>query len=301
MKVTTIGTATIDIFFSSDAFILEKNNKKVFLCQNYGGKIEIDDHEITTGGAGTNVAVALARRGHEVSIIAELGRDNFAEIITNELSSEGVNPEYLIIEKLEKTACSAILRGADGGRTIMVSRSASGMLDDYDIPLDYLATREWLHLSSIGGSLNPLSEIWQVFDLAPLGFSWNPGKKELTALANNTLFLPKVTQGVFLVNDQEWQIVTALHQDILKAFTYVIITAGSKVGKIFVSGKLFQQFHPPSLTDIVDETGAGDAFCSGFISTIMYGRPVEEALTAATNNAANVIKFIGAKKGLTSF
>jgi sugar/nucleoside kinase (ribokinase family) len=106
---------------------------------------------------------------------------------------------------------------------------------------------------------------------------------------------------VFLVNHEEWELVAPLQKDILNAFTYVIITAGSKTGKIFISGKLAQEFTPPTLTQVVDETGAGDAFCSGFISTIMYQRSVEEALQAATNNAANVIKYVGAKKGLISF
>ena len=51
----------------------------------------------------------------------------------------------------------------------------------------------------------------------------------------------------------------------------------------------------------VEETGAGDAFAAAFISTLLYERPVEEALIAALNNADSVIRYIGAKQGLLSY
>jgi ribokinase len=301
MKITTIGAALIDIYFQSEDFLLTKHQDKVFLCQSYGHKIEIASHEVVTGGAATNTAVAFARRGHEVSLIAEVGQDHFGTIVKNDLKKENISLKYLIQEKLEKTGCSVILRGHDGGRTVMVSRSASAQLDDYDIPLDYLVSRDWLHLSSIGGNLNALSELWQVFDLAAAGFSWNPGKKELLALTTGALNLPPITKGIFFANDTEWELVKIRQKDILKTFPYVVITAGGKTGQVFVSGECQYQIEPDASAPVVDETGAGDAFASAFVSTLLYQCPIEEAIQAGLNNATSVIKYVGAKQGLLSY
>ena len=49
---------------------------------------------------------------------------------------------------------------------------------------------------------------------------------------------------------------------------------------------------------MVDSTGAGDAFGSGFIAALMSGKQIEEAIDWSRKQAANVVKFIGAKKGL---
>ena len=222
-KITTIGAALVDIYFSSESFAPRDVTDGRFLCQPYGHKIEINSHEIIVGGAATNVAVALARRGHDVSIVAEIGRDSFASMIKNDLIREKVDTHYLVQEKLEKTGCSVILRGPDGGRTVMVSRSAAEMLDDYDIPLKFLATRDWFHLSSIGGNLNALQEIWKVFNLAEINFSWNPGKKELNYLRDGRLPLPETTGSAFFVNSEEWAIVSNIQRAILQHFKYLYL------------------------------------------------------------------------------
>jgi len=223
-KITTIGTALVDVYLDSESFSPRDVEDGRFLCQPYGHKIEITDHDVTTGGAATNVAVALARRGHDVSIVAEIGRDQFAMMIKSELIRERVDTHYLIQEKAEKTGCSVILRGPDGSRTIMVSRSASAMLDDYDIPLKYLRSRDWIHLSSIGGNLNALSEIWKVFDNSDMNFSWNPGRRELEHLITGELSIPQTKASMFFVNSEEWAMIPSIQPQILDGFKYVIVT-----------------------------------------------------------------------------
>ena len=49
---------------------------------------------------------------------------------------------------------------------------------------------------------------------------------------------------------------------------------------------------------MVDSTGAGDAFGSGFVAGLMLGKPIEEAVEWGKKQAASVVEHIGAKKGL---
>jgi len=303
MKVTCIGAALVDLFFSSAQFKREERPEGAFLCQNYGQKIEIETYKLTTGGGASNTAVAFARRGHDVSLIAEIGKDDFGQIVRNELIAEKVDTRKMIRERKEQTGCSVILRGLDGERTVMVSRAASSLLDDYDIDVDYLKQRDWIHLSSIAGNLNALSEIWQVFEKETVGLSWNPGKKELEQLASGALNLPVAHHSIFIVNEEEWQLVVGKQKEILAVFAIVLITKGAQGGTVFYQGKKYLDF--PCLVKekalVVDTTGAGDAFASAFVSTLLYNCTLDEAIQAGNNNSASVIKHLGAKTGLLSF
>lgn len=303
MKVTCIGAALVDLFFSSEQFKREERPEGAFLCQHYGQKIEIETYKLTTGGGATNTAVAFARRGHDVSIVAEIGRDDFGQIVRNELIAEKIDTRQMIRERKEQTGCSVILRGLDEERTVMVSRAASSLLDDYDINIDYLKQRDWIHLSSIAGNLNALSEIWQVFEKKTVGLSWNPGKKELEQLTSGALNLPIANHSVFIVNEEEWQLVANKQKEILTTFEMVLITKGSQGGAVFYQGKKQADFAAlvKEKALIVDTTGAGDAFASAFVSTLLYGCTINEAIQAGNNNAASVIKHLGAKQGLLSF
>ena len=303
MKVTCIGAALIDIFFLSKQFKRQESPTGAYLCQKYGQKIEIEEYHLTTGGGASNTAVGLARRGHEVNIVAELGKDDFAQLVRNELIREKVNTMHMIGEKLEQTGCSVILRGEDGERTVMVSRAASALLDDYDIPAQFLQTQDWIHLTSTGGNVAAIEKIWQTFTAVPeIGLSWNPGTKELQLLASGDLRLPKIKKGVFFANKQEWTQIATNQAAILKTFPLVVVTNGGEGGQIWSNGKQKLDFLPARAGEPAFEaTGAGDAFACAFVSTLLYNRSLEEAVEAAKNNSASVISHLGAKKGLLSF
>ena len=78
--------------------------------------------------------------------------------------------------------------------------------------------------------------------------------------------------------------------------TILIITDGSHGGRICSRG--ICSWYKGIKTKMVDSTGAGDAFGSGFVAALMSGKQIEEAIEWGKKQAANVVKFIGAKKGL---
>ena len=63
---------------------------------------------------------------------------------------------------------------------------------------------------------------------------------------------------------------------------------------ILKSIKLLQRMK----TEVVDRTGAGDAFGSGFVSALAKGAGVEQAIRAGSANATSVVEYVGAKKGI---
>jgi len=59
-----------------------------------------------------------------------------------------------------------------------------------------------------------------------------------------------------------------------------------------------ETFYQSPLVTSIDDTGAGDAFAVGFVAAHLAGKEVVEAARWGSLNAAQVVQFIGAKRGL---
>ena len=76
----------------------------------------------------------------------------------------------------------------------------------------------------------------------------------------------------------------------------VVVTDGANGSYAFDGDSLV--FVPPIKTDVVEMTGAGDSFSAGFLSALISGEDLEEALLWGNINASSVISEIGCQKGL---
>jgi ribokinase len=294
--VITIGSSLVDIFISSSGFEADRDGDRQILT--YGDKLELDDFHIFTGGGGSNTATAFARLGFEVAAISETGRDQFASFIVDDFQKEGIKTNLLIQEKLEKTGGAVILDGGDGARVVMVHRGAASMLDPYDIPSFWLDKSRWIHLSSIGGRQETLEKIFKVVSSSQNSkLSWNPGKGELRLLLDEVFDLSKIPCEIFFVNEEEWQMIEPVQEEILLNFPQVIVTKGKEGGDVYLYGKKTFRFKGQGVNSI-DNTGAGDAFASAYVAAHLYHKKPEEAIAWGVKNAANVVSYFGAKQGL---
>ncbi|MFZ2199795.1 MAG: PfkB family carbohydrate kinase, partial [Microgenomates group bacterium] len=57
-------------------------------------------------------------------------------------------------------------------------------------------------------------------------------------------------------------------------------------------------FEGVKVKQVVDTTGAGDAFASGMVAGVLYGKSYDQAVSWGVKNATSVLKYIGAKRGL---
>ena len=264
-EIITIGSALVDIFIHSHHFVTSQHGEEVLLCHVYGDKIEAEQFQVLTGGGASNTAVAFHRLGFSCGIVAELGKDNLAQLVEDELRAEGVETSTLIHERKEQTGGSVIMIGPDGGRTVMVHRGAAAQLDVADLPLEILAQARWLHLSSIGGRLDVLKEIFRLCRDRNVGLSWNPGKAELHLLATGQVSVEEISAHVMFVNQQEWQSIATVQSSLLSRMYQVIVTDGSNGGVILSPQAMPFHYSSPTLTS-VDDTGAGDAFAAAYVA-----------------------------------
>ncbi len=313
LDVITIGTATQDVYLISKSFHALRDphfsEKLGFvesegICFTLGGKIEVDDVVITTGGGATNAAVTFARQGFKTACLAKIGNDLSGLIIEKELKKEGVLP-FLIKDSLHLSAYSTLLLTPQGERTILVYRGASEYLSQKDIPWKKL-NANWAYFASGGIEFGLLQKMVWYLSAQGTKIAINPGKAQLKlGLKKLKPILNRV--DVFILNREEAARLTKLpyekEEKIFEVLDHeikgiLVITdgrRGSKIsdGKVRLKAGIFKE------RKLVDRTGAGDSFGSGFVAGLIQ-RPGDYhyALRLASANATSNIESLGAKSGI---
>lgn len=304
--VVSVGSATLDLFIRSDKFKVIRSSEVpggVAMCEVYGGKMEVDEVVIASGGGATNTAVSFARKDLKTAVVAEMGNDPAALIVHKELEEAGVDTRFLVQEPDETTAVSTILIAEDGGRSIIVYRGASAMLEKGDFPFERMKTR-WLHVTSLGGNIRLLKDLFSWAKQARVRVSFNPGMKEIRQRSKLLPLLPMVE--ILFVNRGEAQALfdvdycekATLEKTPPPRGPYVTMITDGARGGVVCEADACSVYDPYPQKTVVDTTGAGDAFASGVVSGVLYGLSYSEAVAWGARNAASVISKIGAKPGL---
>lgn len=304
--VVTIGSAVLDIFMKSDKFRVVQSGDipgGIAMCEVYGGKMEVEEVTIVSGGGATNAAVSFAKKDLKVAVIAEMGNDPQSLIVHRDLEEAQVDTRFLVQEQQETTAVSVVLIADDGGRSIMVHRGAAAMLTKTDIPLDDLEAR-WIHISSLGGNMELLKTLLLWAKSKSVRVSLNPGMKEIDHKEKLLSLLPLV-EILFVNRDEAKELWGIDYSDealwrsmqALPGAYVTVITDGGRGGKACINGKV-SFYEGVKIKKVVDTTGAGDAFASGMVAGVLYGKPYEQAIEWGIKNATGVLHHVGAKRGL---
>jgi ribokinase len=299
LDVITLGSATVDIFMKSEQFHLQPAENGVLLCQEYGGKIDIQEFSWQSGGAGTNAAVGFSRMGFKTAAVVEIGKDIFGQFVYDELRKEKVDTNYIVSEQNEQTAVSTVLIAAEGGRSILTHRGASGMLEARDVPWEILQNTRWIHLSNISANKEVIFQLFDQVQTSNVGMSWNPGRKELEAIAEGHIQASHIPCDILLMNKEEWLILEPVQTVLREKIPQIIITDGKNGGHVYMKNHYDYQYSSPEVK-VIQETGAGDAFAVGYISAHLLGKNIEECCNWGVKNSTNVIQHMGAKTGLLS-
>lgn len=305
--IITIGSAAQDVFIKTTKFIILEN--EVFgddekgICLPLGSKIPIDELVFASGGAGTNTAVTFARLGLKVSFLGKIGRDSIGEEIKKELKKEKVGIKLIREDEIKPTAFSVILSTYGKGRTILMFRGASANIQEKEIDFCNLKAR-WFYIASLAGNFGLLKKIVQHAFRNNIKIAFNPGSEEL-ALPYSKLkeIIDKVE--ILILNKEEAAVLTGVpynkEQEIIqktKKITPNIGVITKDIEGVAVFDKDYIYRAGTFREKVIEATGAGDAFGSGFVFGVLKGMGIDFAIRAGSFNATSVIKQIGAKKGI---
>lgn len=307
VDVITIGSATRDAFFEGIQFDYHHKDQHLptgkGVCLPLGSKLQVDKVTFTSGGAGTNAAVTFARQGLASAALARLGSDINGKEIARELEHEGIATSLLQYDSVLPTSYSVILMEKNAERTILAFSGAGGSINAKEVPWETMEA-QWVYLDSLGGNEDILKNAVKLKQQKKIKLAWNPGTKDL-ALGLKTLKPYLASLDVCLANQEEIAALLGIpykkEEEIFKAFDALvpgiaIMTKGPQ-GVIVSDGKERYQAGIFPEKALVDRTGAGDAFGSGFVVGLLRGG-IEEGLRLGSANSTSVLEHIGAKEGI---
>ena len=300
--LVTIGDSVMDIFIilddSDSNCILKKKEQK--LCFNYADKICINDSTHSIGGNAANVAIGAETLGLNTAIVTEIGDDLNGQAVLHEFSERGVDTRFAKVHKNKETRYSVVLN-YQTERTILsyhVGRK-------YTLPR--LPQTKWVYFTSMGAGFEKVQNALEkhLKKHGQTRLAMNPGSYQLkNGMKKIKSLLPRCE--VFLVNKEEAarilgkkgsikQLAKGLHK--LGAQTVVI--TDSMAGSYASDGKQMWHMKTYPLKPVA-KTGAGDAYTSGFLSALISGKDIPEAMQWGTANAGSVVQKFGAQHGLAT-
>jgi ribokinase len=301
--VITIGGATLDIFLdiheASKHYRIIKDESGEWVSFKKGEKIPLDTLHYDVGGNAANVAVGLARLGIRTAAHIHYGDDEISQKIITTLKQEGVSTEFAHKDSHETSPISIIINAA-GDRTIF----AHHIVRDHVLPL--LSVPKWIYLTSVGERWEDLYR--QVIEFAQTNnvrLAFNPGSNQMESGVDSFLAEDKMAYALF-VNKEEGKKIAKIESNDVKTILTQLKSIGPKIvsitdGKdgayaIDEQGLMFGLGIFPAT--VLELTGAGDAYASGFLGAVVQGLPLSEAMRFGAVNASSVIGTVGAEKGL---
>jgi len=238
----------------------------------------VDGISMVVGGSAAITAVAAARLGLSVELVAAIGADPAGDFMLGQLSREGVGTAAVAVRDGVPTGMTvALSRGAD--RAILTAPGAMTSLAARDVPAALLTRARHVHISSyflLERSLGPglaalLAAARAAGATTSLDTNWDPagrwGDGPLrAALAQADVLLPNETEAMRIAGEPA-----------LPAAAAALTTAGPRLavklgerGALCADGPVWHRVGLAPVTPL-DSTGAGDCFNAGLIAGLLRG------------------------------
>ena len=239
------------------------------------------------GGKGSNQAVAAARLGADVTFIGRVGKDVFAELAYEIWDAEGVNRDFVSADDEVATGVAPILVDSSGENMIVVVLGANLRVQAADIDAarariaaaDVLVSQLEINLDMVRYALETAKQLGVATILNPapataipqslidLADYLTPNETELETLSGSAGDVAAAARGLLTRGDQR-----------------AVVTLGAQGAQIVSANE--SVIVPTYEVDVVDTTGAGDAFNAGLAVALAEGKPLADATRFANATAA---------------
>jgi len=308
MKILGIGNAIVDVICKvDDNFItqngLTKSTMKLIFDENEFRKLlsSLKIEKTVSGGSVANSIVGISQLGNKVGFIGKVSDDALGSKYEEGLKKENV--EYFYSKKKEElpTGTCLILVTPDSERTMCTFLGTAGKINESDVSSDVIKKSEIIFLE---GYLWDEGEPKKAFDKAI-----NSANKVVMSLSDqfcvdrhkpHFLDLVKNKLDITFANEQE---ITSLinakkFEEVInfsKQLGKLIVLTRGENGAIAIKGNDVVECDVQKNLKIVDLTGAGDLFASGFLHGHVNNLSIKESLEKGTEMSSKVIQQIGAR------
>lgn len=282
------------------------NVDKLFRVNKIAGAEEegfIIDCEEACGGSAANTIVGLARLKCKVGFIGKVAGDREGKMLVEDFRREGVDTSGIIHVNNGRSGVVMGFVDEKGERALYVDPGVNDTIGFDEIDKKYAFQTKFLHLTSFVGekSFQTQRKLVEVLPKT-VKVSLDPG--ELYARKGIAKLEPMISKAfVLMPNQAELKLLTKMNDyekgaEVLleKGVRVVAVKLGSK-GCYVTDGKEKHLIEPFKVR-VVDTTGAGDAFCAGFLYGLLHGKSLYECGKLGNFVASRCIMKIGARPGL---
>jgi sugar/nucleoside kinase (ribokinase family) len=260
------------------------------------------------GGSPANMAANMARLGGKVALVSAVGNDNLGEFLITEIAKTGINTDYIVKSSSQPTTIVVVSKTA-GTPDFTAYRMADKMLEPHHLPDNLLAESSFFHTTCFALSQEPAQS--SIVDAA----------QRASKLGCQVSIDCNYAPSIWPDRKQAWQVIGKYcnagafvklseddaerlysykvdHEQIIHDFhemgaSLVCLTLGGDGAFISYNNgeNSFRLFGKP--VEVVDATGAGDAFWSGFLTAFLDGKPIADCAEAATKMAILKLGHLG--------
>lgn len=300
----SLGPARMDVFIKlADDQVEELCNidrKECLIALPFGEKVPVKEIHFAVGGNTGNNAVGITRLGLSAAVAGVMGDGWSDKQALDILRTEGVETKYMAISQ-GKIGFGVVINYAEE-RTILSYYPEVSCT----FPSDPDLLAKWMYLTTAGDNFEEFygqAVSWAQSHNTKIGF--NPGSRQIKAGLNKIRPVIQASEVMFLNKEEAEHLLDKQMDAPIKELLVglrecgvktVVITNGGE-GAYLYDGEKF--WHMPIIpANVVERTGAGDAFGSGFLAAIIKGKTADEALRWGSCNSSSVLGYVGPQAGL---
>ena len=250
----------------------------------------------TRGGSAANVAMFGALTGTPSRFIGQVGNDNLGEQLCTSLRQSGVD---VCTVAEGRTGSIVVVVQPNGERTFLTDRGVASDLSVFDA--SHLAGVSIVHVPTYSLAQDPLATtaVQYIRAARAAGALISVDASSTSVLRDYSIdryaaLVASIAPDVFLCNNDEAKLLNIDSAHPMSGAALTVIKRGVlPVTAVTAMGAVTEVATPP-VANIVDTTGAGDAFAAGFLPVYATARNIEDAITNGNLIAARVLRSPGA-------
>lgn len=277
------------------------------------GALEVvDSVEVFSGGNAMTAAINITKLGLKSALISKVGNDAFGDFLVNHLEKCGVTSKGIKRTDEVNTSASVVISNSDGERSILHYKGSNNSFCLNDIDFDIVKDSNVVFVtgSFLMGTFDGndtvefLKECKRLGKTTALDVCWDANTDSnwllYDAMPYIDLFMPSIDEAKMIAGRETPDEIADVCFE--NGATSVIIKCGGEGCYIRKDKDSEGVMVPPFyVKEVVDTTGAGDSFCSGFLSAFAKGMDILDCTKFGNAVGACCVMKKGATNGTLTF
>jgi len=268
----------------------------------------VEEMGMGVGGCAANSGIALTKLGVDTSVMGKVGDDGFGRFLTTQLQAQGVDVSGIGVDAQAGTAATMVMIDEQGERSFIHAVGANATVRPAELDMDLITSAKVFDFAGTlvmpGFDGEPAAGVLKAAQQADvttcMDTVWDATGRWMQLLAPSLpyvdIFLPSFAEAVEITGESEPHKVAQ-----------VLLDAGAKTVALKMGEQgcyirtADEELRLPAYeVEVVDGTGAGDAFVAGFIRGLLAGWDLEHVGRFANVVGALCVTGVGTTAGVRS-